>query len=327
MSLTAALVFVAAVYGLISGFNDGGNLIASFTAGRVITPRIAILLLLPALAGPLLLGSAVAKTVATSVIDLRAVGPSGFTLIVLVSVGVVLLSWLLRVPTSMTLALVGAMIGWALVGRAAIHWTGVGRVLLAMPLSVLGGLIAAGLLYRGVRVVVGHRPHQAVLEMARMQYLTAALQSVAYGANDMEKTIGLVAVARGIDSLNHPLTFSDATPLLVAFASFGVGTLLGGWRIAHHVGFGICKVRPTQAAAEQAASAVVVAVLAVVGLPVSSTQTIDGGLIGVGAANRAGSIHWGVVRQMLSSWLITLPLAMLVAGLARAALHLLGGAG
>ena len=322
----AATLAVACLYGFISGFNDGGNLLASFTAGRVISPRLGSLLLAAVVAGPLLLGLAVAQTIGTSVIDLGGQGELGFVLITLSSLAVVLLSWRLGIPTSMTLALVGAMLGWVLSSGslAAIRWPGVARVALGMPLSAGAGLAFALLIYRLVRRALGGLPHATVLALARLQVLTGALQAFAYGANDMEKTVGLVAVARVLPSVGHAVTFSDGPPVLLASALFVAGGILGGWGVARRVGFGVFRARPAQALAQQLATGAVVAALALAGAPVSTTQTIDAGLIGVGAAHRASAVRWGVVREMLASWLLTLPLALLLAGAVHLALRLLG---
>ena len=319
------LLAVACVYGFVSGFNDGGNLLASFTAGRVISPRLAALLLLTVVAGPALLGTADAHTIGTSVIDLRAQGQVGFTLLTLTSLAVVLLSWRLRIPTSMTLALVGAMLGWVLGGGDAdgIVWSGVARVGLGMPLSVLAGLVLALLLYRVVRRFFGGLPNATLLALARLQFATAALQAFAYGANDMEKTVGLIGVARALPA-GQRLTFADGSPIVVAAALFVAGAVLGGWGVARQVGFGVFRVRPTQAMAQQLATGGVVAALAVAGAPVSTTQTIDAGLVGVGAAHRASAVRWGVVREILASWLLTLPLALVLAAALHVGVRLLG---
>ena len=311
---------VACLYGVVSGFNDGGNLLASFTSGRVISPRLAALLLLLVVAGPAFLGTAVAHTIGASVIDLRAQGEVGFALLTLTSVAVVLLSWRLGIPTSMTLALVGAMLGWALGGgdAGAIVWSGVARVGLGMPVSVLAGLALALLLYRLVRRFFGGLPNATLLALARLQFATAALQAFAYCANDMEKTVGLIGVARALPAAGQPITFADGSPIVLASALFLAGAVIGGWGIARQVGFGVLRVRPTQALAQQLASGGVVAALAVAGAPVSTTQTIDAGLVGVGAAHRASAVRWGVVREILASWLLTLPLALALA----AGLHL-----
>jgi PiT family inorganic phosphate transporter len=310
----------ASLFGLVSGFNDGGNLMGSFTSGRVISPRAAALILLVSLAGPFVLGTAVAQTVGTNVIDLRAQGALGYVLITVSPLLVVLVSLWFGIPTSMTLGLVGAMLGWVLIGGGhnAVHWSGVARVLIGMPMSVLGGGALALIVYRAIRRLLGTRPHASLLRLARLQPLTAAFQAFAYGANDMEKTVGLLAVGMSFPYQGHAVAFADAAPIIGAFVCFYVGAITGGSRVAGRVGLGVLKVRPTQALSQQLASGSVVATLAIAGAPVSMTQTIDGGLVGVGAALRASSVRWGIVREMLGSWLLTLPMALIVA----AAFHL-----
>jgi len=322
LNLEAIAPLVAAsLFGLVSGFNDGGNLLASFTSGRVLTPRTGALVLLVCLAGPVVLGTAVAQTVGSNVIDLRGQGELSYVLITLSPLCVVLLSLSFGIPTSMTLALVGAMLGWVLVagGENAIQWTGVARILIGMPISVLGGGLLALIVYRTIRRFLGTRPHASLLGLARFQFVTASLQAFAYGANDMEKTVGLIAVGMSFPNHGQAVVFGSAAPIIGAFLSFYVGALIGGSRVAGRVGLGVLKVRPMQALSQQMASGTAVGVLALAGAPVSMTQTIDGGLVGVGAAFRASSVRWGIVREMLGSWLLTLPLALILAG----ALHLL----
>lgn len=327
MNLADAVpLLAAAAFGLVSGFNDGGNLMASFTSGRFISPRTAAVLLIASAAGPVVIGTAVAQTVGTNVIDLRGQGELGFALITVAPLSVVLLSWRFGIPTSMTLALVGAMLGWVLVeGRLeAIHWHGVARVLLGMPISVVAGGLLSLLVYSAIRRSLGTRAHTWVLGVARFQLITAALQAFAYGANDMEKTVGLMAVGSSFPNHGQAVVFAGFAPIIGAFVLFYMGALFGGWRVARRIGFGVLKVRPMQALAQQLASGSVVTALAIAGAPVSMTQTIDGGLVGVGAALRASSIRWGVVREMVGSWLLTLPLAVLVAAVLHLALRALG---
>jgi PiT family inorganic phosphate transporter len=150
------------------------------------------------------------------------------------------------------------------------------------------------------------------------------VQAFAYGANDMEKTVGLIAVGVSFANPHQEVAFSSPLPIIGAFGFFYVGALIGGWRVASRIGFGVFKVRPVQALAQQLASGSVVAVLATAGAPVSMTQTIDGGLVGVGAAQRASSVRWGIVRELLFSWLLTLPLALAVAMALHLAIRLFG---
>src|SRR6267154_1137059 len=174
--MVLAPLLAACAFGLVSGFNDGGNLLASFTSGRVISLPMAALLLLVCLLGPLVLGTAVARTIGTNVIDLGGQGELGFVLIVASGLSVVLLSWRFGIPTSMTLALVGGMLGWALTsgGRSVVHWDGVARVLIGMPVSVLGGGLLALAVYWTIRRFLGTQAHASLLKVARFQLLTAA---------------------------------------------------------------------------------------------------------------------------------------------------------
>ena len=140
----------------------------------------------------------------------------------------------------------------------------------------------------------------------------------------MEKTVGLIAVSLAMANQHQDVAFSSPLPIIGAFGFFYVGALVGGWRVASRIGFGVLKVRPVQALAQQVASGTVVAVLATAGAPVSMTQTIDGGLVGVGAAQRASSVRWGIVRELLFSWLLTLPLAVALGAALYYAVRLLG---
>lgn len=303
---------VSSAFGIVSGFNDGGNLLASFTAGGVITPRVAWALLLFSLTGPLIVGTPVARTVGLSVVDLQGQGATGFVSITAVALLVVLWSWRARIPTSMTLALVGSMIGWVLLDArdSSIRWSGVAKVLVGMPASVVVGLAFAFALSRVVRRVLSSLPHARVLGLARYQFLTSVLQAVAYGSNDMEKTVGLVVVAEVLSHAGTRPQFESWLPLLLAFVSFVLGALFGGWRVARRVGSAVFRVRPMQAMCEQFGAGLVVAGLAFAGAPVSSTQTVGGSLVGVGVGVRPSGVRWGVVREMLASWLVTLPLAL-----------------
>jgi PiT family inorganic phosphate transporter len=321
-----APLLAASAFGLVSGFNDGGNLIGSFTSGRLISPRMAAVLLLAGLAGPFVLGTAVAQTVGGNVVDLRSEGALSFVLITLAPVGVVLLSWRFGIPTSMTLALVGAMLGWVLAAGhpTVIHWPGVARVLLGMPISVLGGGLLALVVYGAIRRLLGTQSHASIIGLAKLQPITAAMQAFAYGANDMEKTVGLIAVGMALPDHARSVAFAEPAPIIGAFVLFYIGALVGGWRVARRIGFGVLTVRPMQALAQQLASGSVVSVLAIAGAPVSMTQTIDGGLVGVGAALRASSIRWGIVREMVGSWLLTLPLAVAAAATVHVIVRLTG---
>lgn len=317
------LLIAPCAYGLVCGFNDGGSLLGSFMAGRVISPRAAMALLLLTALGPLLVGTQVARTVAFSIIDLTAEGIAGYCLITAVCLVVVVVSWSFRVPTSVTLALAGSMVGWALAGDVArIHWPGVLRVVLGTPISVLAGAGLSFLIYRTLRRLLSPVPYARALSLARFQHISAGVQAVAYGSNDMEKTIGLVTVA-GILA-GHGVTLGGWVPVAIGFLGFLVGALAGGWGLARRLGFGVFRARPVQAMGEQLGGGLTVTALSLAGAPISSSQTINGSFVGVGVAVRAAAIRWGVVREMLFSWLLTLPLALAGALVLHGALRLVG---
>jgi PiT family inorganic phosphate transporter len=206
----------------------------------------------------------------------------------------------------------------------SLHWSGVARVLIGMPVSVLGGGLLALIFYTAVRRLLGGLPHASLLRVARLQFAAAAIQAFGYGANDMEKTVGLLVAARSLTHLELPFPASDEVAAGAAFLLFAVGAVVGGARVMRRMGFGVLRVRPMQALAQQVATGAVVSVAAVAGAPVSMTQTIDGGLVGVGAADRASSIRWGVVRDMLASWVVTLPVALVAAALLHVVARIVG---
>src|SRR5579864_9772708 len=155
----------------------------------VISPRAATVILLASLSGPIVIGTAVAQTLAHNVIDLRGQGELGFVLITLSPLAVVLFSWRFGIPSSMTLALVGSMLGWTLAAaqHSVIHWQGVARVLVGMPLSVIAGGLLAMVAYASIRRLLGHLSNAAIIALSRWQLVTAPVQAFAYGSNDMEK--------------------------------------------------------------------------------------------------------------------------------------------
>ncbi len=312
--LSLALLGVACLYGVIAGLNDGGNMLASLNAGRVIGRKSALALLLLMPLGPILLGSQVARTVSSRIIDFPAQGDLGFILITVVAVAVVLFSWRSRIPTSMTLALVGSMVGWVLVAptQRGVTWPNVVQVVAGMLAAVVGGALLAGLVFSVAHRILGRLAHARVLSLTRLQFITGGFQSFAYGANDLEKTIGLVVVAQGLHGIRGQ-GFDGAFSIAAAMISFLIGAMAGGWRLARRVGFGIARITPLQSLSVQLAAGTMVSFLAIYGFPVSMTQTTDGAIIGAGAAIRASAVRWQVVREMMTSWLITLPLALILA--------------
>lgn len=309
MSSILCMVLVLG-FTLLSGFNDGGNLLATFVNTRVMTVAVAVtMILLTLILGPMLFGTAVAHTIGTQIIDVRAVGLATLNIALLGTLATLLLCWRLKVPTSTSFALVGGMIGASIARYGLTHviWLGVVKVLASMVLAVLCGTVIGFLAYVITVAVLRRSTLRLGIAIGNMQYLTALLVCFGYGTNDAEKSLGLVATIQMMEN-HHPFQV-HTWMILLTTAVFGIGILLGGWRIAKTIGFHVFRARPVHSFATQLASATVVLTASALGGPVSSTQTIDSALIGVGVRAGKERIRWSVVRKMGLVWMTTMPLS------------------
>jgi PiT family inorganic phosphate transporter len=302
----------------VSGANDGGNLMASLVASRSLTPAGAALLLFASVsAGPWLFGTRVAHTIVFRVVDVVHLGPAVLLAALIGSLLTLVLAWRMRLPTSTTLALVGALAGagWASAGARAVVWRGIGQVLGGMVLATWLGLGAGWTASSLLRAALRRADVGAGEWLRRFQYASAAVQGLGYGANDAEKAMGLLALLASWGGQAGPPTPQAALPWWVAAVTtitFGLGMAAGGWRITRTVGFGIFRIRAADALAAQCAAGATVLLAATVGSPVSTTQTTTSALIGVGAARRLSLPRWTAVGHMALAWAVTLPLSLLL---------------
>jgi PiT family inorganic phosphate transporter len=293
-----SLLMIAA-FNLLAGFNDGGNLVATVLPLRV-PPAFLWLWLTGAVGlGPLLVGTAVAHTVAYGIVALpREV--TALPAMALAATLTVLLSWWRRLPTSMSLALVGAMVGVSVVHRAPVFEGGVARTLVGFVLAVALGYALGFLAFRGL-ARLPRRPYPG-WPTALALLVLATLLGVAYGGNDLEKAVGLFTLA------GLPLRQA----VFLSVGSFSVGTFVGAWRVARTVSARILHLRSTEALPTQWAAGVAVLAAARAGVPVSTSQTVDAAILGVGSARHPKSLGWRVARAMTASWVLTPPLAFVL---------------
>ncbi|MDA8194560.1 MAG: inorganic phosphate transporter [Thermaerobacter sp.] len=312
------LIFLSiAGFTIISGINDGGNLVATFLASGTIRPGWVLPLLLSSIGlGPVVFGTAVSHTIAVEVVNFAQAGPLVLLVALLAAVVTLLTTWWMKIPTSTTIALGGGMVGATLVsGRIhLIHWAGVAKLIAGLVGSVVLGFVVALVLTRLLWMGLKRLSMQQVQPLTRIQYLTAFWQGLAYGANDQEKAIGLMAVFWML--IDHHADYrvpwlAVAVPLVF----WAAGLVVGGFRIARTVGNHVVRIEPMTALSTQWAAAVTVSLAALGGFPVSTTQTTDGALFGTGTALQPLAVRWVMVRKMVGVWVLTMPAAMVLGGL------------
>jgi PiT family inorganic phosphate transporter len=322
-----ALIGVALIFDYINGFHDAANSIATVVSTRVLTPGQAVLwaAVFNFLAA-FTFGTAVASTVGSGMIDLRVVTA---TVIFGGLAGAIvwdLITWYVGLPTSSSHALVGGYAG-AAIAKAGWHslipagWT---KTLVFIVMSPVIGLVLALIIsIITLWIFRGFRPARVDKWFRRLQLLSAAAYSLGHGTNDAQKTMGVIAgllVAAGyLREFAIPLWV-----ILAAHAAIALGTLTGGWRIVHTMGSKITKLQPFGGFAAETAGAMTLFGASSFGIPVSTTHTITGAIIGVGAIKRLSAVRWGVAKQIVWAWVLTIPASAIIAALTYRTLSLFG---
>jgi PiT family inorganic phosphate transporter len=229
-----------------------------------------------------------------------------------------LITWYFGLPTSSSHALIGGIAGAAVVkaGFGSLIPSGLGKILTFIVLSPLLGMGVGFLLMVSVHRIF-HRasPGQVDGLFRRLQLLSAAAYSLGHGTNDAQKTMGIIAILLYSAGYLGPQFYVPVWVILAAHAAIGLGTLAGGWRIVKTMGMRLTKLQPVGGFCAEAAAALMLIGTAVGGIPVSTTHTIAGSIMGVGATHRLSAVRWGVALQIVWAWVLTIPLSALIAGL------------
>lgn len=313
MSVLLAYALLA-VFAALSGLNDGGNLLAVLSSSRILPVAVVIAEMGTCmLAAPFLVGTRVAHTIGAGILPLPELSLPVVTAALVATLVTLAACYLSKVPTSITFALVGAMggVGAVMLGMNRVHWASVGRVAGSLVMSVVLAGIAGYAAHFAARVLLGRVSARAGRAALWSEIATSACVCIGYGANDAEKTLGLLALVTGVS--HHHGTFHVA-PWMVGFstAAFLIGLCAGGWRVARTIQGHVFRIRPIHAVMNEFATAAVVIAASSLGGPVSTTQALDSSLVGVGASAHARRVRWRVVRKMAGVWLMTMPLAFLV---------------
>jgi len=319
LSVVVFVIAVALVFDFINGFHDAANSIATVVSTRVLSPGKAVVwAAFFNFAAAFGFGTAVAKTVGSGMIDLKVV-TAGVILAGLIGAIVWdLITWYYGLPTSSSHALIGGYAGAAIVkaGTGALIVSGWTKTLIFIVLAPLIGLVLGFALMTLIFWVCRRAaPSRVDQWFRRLQLMSAAFYSLGHGANDAQKTMGIIAgvlLAGGL----IPEFYIPFWVVLIAHAAIALGTLSGGWRIIHTMGSKITRLQPVGGFAAETAGAISLFTATALGVPVSTTHTITGAIIGVGATRRLSAVRWGVARQIVWAWVLTIPASALIAAVA-----------
>lgn len=317
------LIGIALFFDFLNGFHDSSNIVATVISSRALHPRIALYTTaLAEFSAPFIFGVAVATTVGKDLIEPSAVNQEVIIAAVLSAIMWNILTWFFGIPSSSSHALVGGLLGAAILveGVQVVQLPGLIKILVALFISPPLGLIAGYILMNLIlRLFQDATPGINVI-FKRMQILTSISLALSHGTNDSQKTMGIITL--GLVAAGHQKTFE--VPIWVIAASAGsiaLGAALGGWRLISTLGGKIYKIRPVHAITAQIASASVILSAALLGGPVSTTQVVSSAIMGAGAAERVSKVRWMVARDMIYTWVFTIPATGISAALIYLLIH------
>jgi PiT family inorganic phosphate transporter len=319
---------VAFVFDFINGFHDAANSIATVVSTRVLRPIYAVgwaaFFNFVAAFG---FGVHVATTMGKGIVQEHAINNEVILAALIGAIVWDLLTWYLGLPTSSSHALIGGLIGAAVVGSGtqSLHASGLIKVSAFIVFSPLVGLMLGWTLRTLVsRVFYRSSPKKTARHFRRLQLVSAALYSLGHGKNDAQKTMGIVAILLFANGYLGSEFYVPRWVILGAHTAIALGTMAGGWRIVKTMGMRITKLQPVDGFCAETAAAASLFGTAAAGIPVSTTHTITGAIVGVGSTRRLSAVRWGVTFGVLWAWVLTIPGAAFVAALARLLLLPLG---
>src|SRR5580704_5066649 len=316
LPLLLALIAVALLFDALNGLHDAANSIATVVSTRVLRPQYAVAwAAFFNFVAFLFFGVHVAQTIGTGIVAAEVVDAAVIFGALMGAICWNLLTWWLGIPSSSSHALVGGLAGAGVMkaGAGAIVWSGLGVTGAAIVLSPLLGFLLALLLVLAVAWIFVRSTPLAVDNMFRiLQFISAALYSLGHGGNDAQKTMGIIAVLLYSQGSLGQEFFIPFWVILSCQAAMALGTLMGGWRIVHTMGSRITRLHPVQGFCAEAGGAVTLFLATYLGVPVSTTHTITGAIIGVGAARKVAAVRWNIASNVVTAWILTMPAAALM---------------
>ena len=327
LALVILVIAVALVFDYINGFHDAANSIATVVSTRVLKPGQAVVwAAFFNFVAAFVFGTAVAKTVGSGMVDITIVTTSVILAGLIGAIVWDLITWYYGLPTSSSHALIGGYAGAAVakVGMSALIPAGWTKTLIFIVLAPGLGFVLGFIFMVAVYWVCRNMaPSRVDRHFRKLQLLSAAAYSLGHGGNDAQKTMGIIAGALYAGGFLTEFRIPFWV-VMAAHAAISMGTLAGGWRIIHTMGSKITRLQPVGGFAAEAAGAVSLFTATALGVPVSTTHTITGAIIGVGSTRRLSAVRWGIAGQIVWAWILTIPASAGIAAITFYLLHAIG---
>lgn len=314
------LILLALSFDFLNGFHDSANSIATIVSTRVLSPRIAIIwAAFFNFIAFLFFGLRVANTIGKGIIDIAVVDNSIIFGTLIGACGWNIITWYLGLPTSSSHALIGGMIGAAMVknGTRSLIWQGITKTVAFIFISpTLGLVLGLGL---GIVVYWIFRrsiPRHVDHIFRKGQLFSAALYSLGHGGNDAQKTMGIIASLLFSAGLLGKKFFIPTWVVIACYTAIALGTMFGGWRIVKTMGQKVAKLKPVDGFCAELGAAVTLFVSSGFGIPVSTTHTITGSIMGIGSLHRMSAVKWGVAGRIIWAWILTIPCSAIISAMA-----------
>jgi inorganic phosphate transporter, PiT family len=319
MGFVIFLVVVALVFDFLNGFHDSSNSISTIVSTRVLSPKYAVLwAAFFNFVAAFFIGTQVAHTIGRGIIHLDIVD----NLLILAALGGAIIwnivTWYYGLPSSSSHALIGGLIGAgvAKAGTSTLVWSGIIKTTAFIILSPAIGLIL-GYFFMVISLNLNRNSNMARSEKLyrKLQLISSAVYSLGHGMNDAQKTIGIIAIvlySKGLIGSSFDIPYWI---IVMCYTVIALGTMFGGWRIVKTMGTKITKLRPIGGFSAEAAAACAIIGSSVAGIPVSTTHTIAGAIVGVGATKRLNAVRWGVAGNIVWAWILTIPITALISAI------------
>lgn len=322
-ALAVATILLTVGFEFVNGFHDSANSIATIVATKVLTPVKAVAWAAMFNFFGIFISDTVAKTIGKGIIDQEMLWEYGVSLVFCAVLGAILwdlITWWWGIPTSSSHALIGGLIGagGAVWGLNAIVWGGTLKTVAFIVISPVTGLVAAFLLIALVTKIARHYARGSVNKWFRkLQLASSAFFSLTHGTNDAQKGMGIIMMVLFLSEGASPTDEFSVYwwVMVVCGLSIALGTFFGGWRIVKTMASRLTKLEPYQGFCAETGGAGVLLFTALLGIPVSTTHTISGSIMGVGATKRLSAVRWGLGRKIIVAWVVTIPAAATISGL------------